>query len=144
MEQKIRSPGKADLAHLAEQEATVVRLLRSRYPDATITHDESDLHWLQRLIDEKVLTPEKTYELQCLGAVLGQVFAAKTPLRWVVVEDEYGRELALQYPNTSVIVFPTTMISKRVEDGRDVDIVPIYRTVAAHVEKLKDKTEYKR
>ncbi len=65
-------------------------------------------------------------------------------LKLVVVEDEYGRDLALQYPNTSVIVFPTTMISKRVEDGRDVDVVPIYRTVVAQVEKLKDETEYKR
>jgi Domain of unknown function (DUF3806) len=144
MQQKITNPGKADLAHLAEQEATVLRLLKSRYPDSTINHDERDLNWLQRLIDEKVLGPDKTYELQCLGAVLGQVFAAKTPLKWVVVEDEYGRNLALQYPNTSVIVFPTTMISKRLEDGRDVDVVPIYRTVAAQVEKLKDEAEYKR
>lgn len=144
VQQKITSPGKADLDHLAEQEATVLRLLKSRYPDAALSHDEGDLNWLQRLVDEKALAPHQTYELQCLGAVLGQVFAARTPLKWVVVEDEYGRDLALQYPNTSVLVFPTTMISKRVEDGRDVDVVPIYRTVAAQVEKLKDETEYRR
>jgi hypothetical protein len=65
MQQKISSPGKADLEHLAEQEATVLRLLKSRYPDATIVHDESDLHWLQRLIDEKALAADKTYEMQC-------------------------------------------------------------------------------
>ncbi|WP_206107892.1 DUF3806 domain-containing protein [Paludisphaera rhizosphaerae] len=144
MEQKITSPGQADLDHLAEQEATVLQLLRTRYPSAVLNHDEGDLNWLQRLVDDEVLAPRQTYELQCLGAVLGQVFATKTPLKWVVVEDEYGRDLALQYPNTSVIVFPTTMISKRVEDGRDVDVVPIYRTIAAQVEKLKDETEYKR
>lgn len=143
MQQKIARPGEADLAHLAKQEATVLRLLRSRYPDATLNHDESDLHWLQRLVDEKA-PPEQIYELQCLGAVLGQVFAARTPLKWVVVEDEFGRDLALQYPNTTIIVFPMTMISKRVEDGRDVDVITIYQTVAAQVEKLKDESEYKR
>jgi hypothetical protein len=68
---------------------------------------------------------------------------AKTPLKWVAVEDEFGRELALQYPNTTIIVFPMTMISKRFEDGRDVDLIPLYRTVAAQVEKLKDDTEHK-
>jgi len=96
------------------------------------------------LVDEKVLRHDQTYELQRLGAVLGQVLAAQTPLRWVVVEDQHGRELPLEYPNTSVIVFPVTMISKRIEDGRDVDVVPLYRTVAAHVEKLKRDAEYKR
>ena len=98
----------------------------------------------QRLIDDKALRADQTAELQALGAVLGQVFAATTPLRWVVVEDQYGRDLALQYPNTTVIVFPMTMILKRVKDGRDVDIVPIYRTIAAQVEKMKDDPEYQR
>src|SRR5262249_48730959 len=129
--QKITELANDDLAKLAEQEATVLRLLKARYPEAALKHDEGDLKWLQRLVDDKALRPNQTHELQCLGAVLGQVFAAKTPLKWVVVEDEFGRTLALQYPKTSVIVFPLTMISKRVEDGREVDVESIYRTVAA-------------
>ena len=59
-----------------------------------------------------------------------------SPLKWVIVEDEFGRTLALQYPKTSVIVFPLTMISKRVEDARDVDVVSIYRTVVTQVERV--------
>jgi len=144
MQQKITPPGDADLAQIAKQEATALQLLRSRYPDAKFDHGETDLKWLQRLVDDKALRREQTYELQCLGIVLGQVFAAQTPLRWVVVEDEFGRDLGLQYPNTTVIVFPLTMISKRVEDGRDVDVIPLFRTVAAQVEKIKDDLEHKR
>ena len=144
MEHRISKPGEADLARLAAQEATVLRILRSRHPEAKLNHDEGDLQSLQRLVDDKVLRPDQTYELQCLGAALGQVFAARTRLEWVVVEDEFGRDLALQYPNTTVIVFPLTMISKRIEDGRDVDVVPIYRTIGAQVEKMKDDPEYKR
>jgi uncharacterized protein DUF3806 len=144
VDQKVTEPGRADLARLAEQEAQVLTLLKAHYPEATLEHNENDLKWLQRLVDDKALRPDQTYELQCLGAVLGQVFAARTPLKWVVVEDEFGRTLALRYPKTSVIVFPLTMISKRVEDGRDVEVMPIYRTVAAQVEKLKDDPEYKR
>jgi hypothetical protein len=142
--QKISKLTDSDLARLAEQEASVTRLLNARYPEAKLKHDEDDLRWLQRLVDEKAVGPTQTYELQCLGAALGQVFATKTLLRWVVVEDESGRDLALEYPGTSVIVFPLTMISKRVEDGRDVDVIPLYRTVVAQVEKMKDDPEYKR
>jgi len=144
VKQKITEPDPADIEQLARREAVVLQLLKSRYPEAALSHDENDLAWLQRLVDEKSLRADQTYELQCLGAVLGQVFAATTPLKWVIIEDEVGRDLALRYPNTSVIVFPMTMISQRVEDGRDVDIVPLYRTVATQVEKLKDETDYKR
>jgi hypothetical protein len=142
--QKITKPTVSDLARLAEQEASVIRLLNARHPEAKLNHDEGDLRWLQRLVDEKAVGPAQTYELQCLGAALGQVFATKTPLTWVVVEDESGRDFALQYPGTSVIVFPLTMISKRLEDGRDVDLIPLYRTIVAQVEKIKDDPEYKR
>jgi hypothetical protein len=144
VEQKITEPDPADIEQLAKREAVVLKLLKERYPDATLGHDEPDLEWLQRLVDDKVLRADQTYELQCLGAVLGQVFAAKTPLKWAVVKDKFGRDLALHYPNTSVIVFPMTMISQRVEDGRDVEIVPLYRTVASQVEKLKDEPDHKR
>jgi hypothetical protein len=144
VQQKVTEPGEADLARLAEQEATVLRLLKLRYPEAKLNHDEEDLRWLQRLVDERALRPEQTYELQCLGAVLGKVFAARTPLKWVVVEDTFGRNLALQYPNTTVIVFPLTMIAKRVEDGRDVDVVPIFRAVSQQVEKMKEDPKYRR
>jgi hypothetical protein len=61
-----------------------------------------------------------------------------------MVEDQFGRDPALQYPNTSIIVFPRTMISQRVEDGREVDAVSLFKTVAAQVEKIKDDPEYQR
>jgi hypothetical protein len=142
--QKITAPTVADLEELAAEESIALRLFQARYPDATLVHGEQDLRWLDQFVKEGGLRRDQTRELRCLGVALGNVFAAKTPLRWVAVEDEYGRELALQYPGTTVIVFPLTMISKRVEDGRDVDVVAIYKAVAAQVEKMKDDQEYKR
>jgi hypothetical protein len=134
VEQRISEPNAADLFRLSEQEAVTLRLLKSHYSDATLKHDENDLHWLQRLVDDKVVGPDQTYELQCLGASLGQVFVAETPLKWVVFEDEFGRDLALQHPKTSWIVFPMTMISKRVEDGEDIDIVQIYQAITDQID----------
>lgn len=122
----------------------MLSLLKTHYGEVKLVHDETDLPLLQRLVDDKVLRSDQTYELQCLGIALGQVFAEQTPLEWVMVEDEYGRDPALRYPNTTVIVFPLTMISKRVEDGQEVDFADLFRTIKDHVEEVKDDPEYKK
>jgi hypothetical protein len=41
-------------------------------------------------------------------------------------EDEYGRDPALRLQGTPFIVFPLTMISKRVERGEDVDVRELF------------------
>jgi hypothetical protein len=135
-----RPLSKDDLLSLEKQEAVVLKLLQSRYgPGATLKHSKTDFQHLQKVIDEKVLRPDQTYELQCLGIVLGQVFAAETPLRWVMVEDEYGRDPALQYPDTTIILFPLTMISKRIEKGQEVDVADLFRGTLEMVAKTREE-----
>ena len=136
---------KENRARLAEQEAVVARLLRSHYGEgASLRHSKDDLLLLQRMIDDRILRRDQTYELQSMGIVLGNVFVNETPLQWVMVDDEHGRDPALQYPNTTVIIFPLTMISKRVEDGREVHVAQIFEVIRKQVEKLKDNPEYRR
>jgi hypothetical protein len=57
-------------------------------------------------------------------------------LVWVTVEDEYGRDPALNVPGTSVLLFPLTMISKRVEQARDVPLEALYKTTVANAERM--------
>ena len=136
---------KEERARLGEQEAVVATLLHSHYGEGTsLRHSKDDLPLLQRMIDDRVLRRDQTYELQSMGIVLGNVFVNEMPLQWVTVDDEHGRDPALQYPNTTVIVFPLTMISKRVEDGRSVHVAQIFEAVRKQVEKLKDNPEYRR
>ncbi len=77
---------------------------------------------------------EQTYELQCMGIVLGDAFVQEMKMEWVVVEDSYGRDPAVRMPGTSVIVFPLTMISKRIEAGEDVDVFDLFNGLAAMVD----------
>ena len=67
----------------------------------------------------------------------GQVFANETPLRWVIVKDEFGRDPALEVPGTSIRIFPLTMISKRVEQGEAVDVAELYHATLKRVEELR-------
>jgi len=43
-----------------------------------------------------------------------------------MIEDEYGRDPAIGYKKTTLLVFPQTMISKRVESGEVVDMRMMY------------------
>ena len=73
---------------------------------------------------------EKTHELQSMGVVLGDVFVQDLGFHWILVQDEFGTVPAIQYENTTIILYPLTMISKRVEKGETVDIFDLYNGIA--------------
>ncbi len=119
-----------DFDRISRQRDVVEGAVRARYGSA-LSGSEADLGVLQRLVDENVFRVDQTYELQSLGIVLGEVFSAHTDLSWVTVRDEYGVDPALRYKETSLLVFPLTMISKRLEEGREVEVRALYEAVLA-------------
>jgi Domain of unknown function (DUF3806) len=54
----------------------------------------------------------------------------------LIVEDEHGRDPAIRYAETSVILFPLTMISKRIESGERVDVFDLYNGMAERAGEL--------
>ena len=90
------------------------------------------------VIDAEALRADQTYELQCLGVVLGRVLVEAIPgLDWAMVHDEYGRDPALRFEKTSILLFPLTMISKRIEEGQNVEVRALFDGVSEHVTHLK-------
>jgi hypothetical protein len=137
MNQRITDPTADDIQRLATQ-LVVVRELSRVHLGRELCQDESDLDALQDLLDRGVLKPEQTYELQCLGVVFGWLLVdALGGVDWCIVEDEYGRDPALRYLSTSMLVFPLTMISKRVEDGQRVVVRELFEGVCHEVDKLR-------
>jgi hypothetical protein len=55
---------------------------------------------------------------------------------WIIVQDQNGRDPAIRYKQTSLILFPLTMISKRIERGEIVDIFALYNGIAVQTKKL--------
>jgi hypothetical protein len=68
--------------------------------------------------------------------VLGDAFVQELKMEWVLVEDASGRDPAVRLPGTSIILYPLTMISKRIERGDKVDVFDMFNSVAAKVEEL--------
>ncbi|GMO70499.1 MAG: hypothetical protein Ta2A_19110 [Treponemataceae bacterium] len=95
----------------------------SRYKYDTI---DGKLHLLQGIIDNEYYGKNDTMELQSLGITFGDALSQQLSLNWVEVEDEYGIDPALRYKNTSILLFPLTMISKRIENDEQVNIKELF------------------
>ena len=98
---------------------------------------QADLVRFQRLLDSGSIAREATYTLQSLGIAFGKVFVNANPgYDWWMVEDEYGRDPAIRYEQSSLLSFPKTMISKRIEDGETVDILELYEGLVSRLSQL--------
>jgi hypothetical protein len=98
---------------------------------------EDKLRLLKIILKERWIEPHETWKLQSLGITFGDILLQKLNLLWVMVEDEHGRDPALIVPGTSIIVYPLTVISKRIERGESVDIQDLYEGLCALVDKRK-------
>ena len=91
------------------------------------------------IIKSDWIQKNETYKLQCLGISLGDIIVQDLKFRWIEVEDNYGIDPAIKLENTSIILFPLTMISKRIEKGEKVNIFDFYSLIKSNVDDLKNK-----
>jgi hypothetical protein len=141
--QSIQRAAQDDRDQIAAHAATVLEMLRARYGDVQLHRTEDDLRLLQRLHDDGGLQAGQERELEAVGIVFGEVLAARTPLKWITVEWQGERSLGLKYPNSNIIVFPGSMIAKRVNRGERVEFESLFRSTVDHVEQMKDDPGYK-
>jgi hypothetical protein len=112
MSDGVRPLSERDSVWLQRAEAHILRWLRDRYGNVSLKHSEADLQLAQRLLDDKAVRRKNTLELQCLGVILGNVFAANTSMQWARVNNEFGDMIALYSDAIEFTLYPPTMISK--------------------------------
>lgn len=94
---------------------------------AALDGTRADLARIQQVVESGFVAREATYTLQALGMAFGKVFVNEnTGYDWWMVQDEYGRDPAIRYQQTTLLAFPRTMLSKRVEDGDPIDVSDLY------------------
>lgn len=140
-EQKITALSDADQKRLRDQRAVVEKYLGNDDSKEKYKTAAGKLDTIRAILQGDIFKRDQKYELQCLGIVLGDVFVQDLEMEWIMVEDEYGRDPAVRLPNTTMILFPMTMISKRIERGEKVDVFDLYNGSAAQVESLKGKAK---
>src|SRR5260370_875406 len=113
--QKITALSEADQKRLRDQRAVIENFLPDDSSRQNYKKAAGKLGIIRAILDRNLFKPTQTYELQCLGIILGDAFVQNLKMEWVMVEDEHGRDPAVRLPKTSIILFPVTMIYKRVE-----------------------------
>jgi hypothetical protein len=137
--QQVTSLAPKDVERLEHQRQAIEKYLGDERSKENYKTAAGKLGLLRALIEQGVFKPTQTYQLQSMGIVLGDAFVQELGLEWVIVQDAYGRDPAVRVPKTSIIVFPLTMISKRIEKGEKVDVFELFNAVAHDIEARRKK-----
>jgi hypothetical protein len=141
--EQITAPNPEDQRRLRDQRAVVEKYLADETSRQKYQTAAGKLGLIRAVLSANVFMPTQTYELQCLGTVLGDAFVQELKMEWILVEDGSGRDPAVRLPGTSIILYPLTMISKRIERGDKVDVFDLFNGVAAKVDEMKNPGDYR-
>ena len=139
----IFEPKYTDFDGINERVSNILNISKEQIND--LHKDEKTLPLIQSIIDRKLYDATQTYKLQSLGIAMGDYMQYKNPdFHWAIVRDEYGRDLCLQYQDLAITSFPMTMISKRIEDGKIVNVKTLVDGLFAQVKDVADNGEHKK
>jgi hypothetical protein len=134
--QEIEAPTEVDIDSIARALIHAEHVVREAL-GAELNGSRADLSVLQKLLDSGTVEREATYTLQALGLAFGRVFVHENPgFDWCMVGDEYGRDPAIRYQRSTLLAFPRTMLSKRVEDGRPIDVTDLFDGLSRRMREL--------
>lgn len=118
----VRNIDQKEADGLEEDRRWVQGLIEGFGSDVVLSKTKSDLPILQTIIENGPYTENPMNELVVIGTAYGDILAAELGLHWVVVTDEYGTDIGLQYRNSEIYLFPRDMIVKRFELGEEIDL----------------------
>lgn len=122
---------------LEKQRAVIAQVLREKFDCYSLPRLKADLAVLQNVIDRQAFGPKQTHEWSCLGVTFGDILAGELGLDWIAYSDELGAEPALNLSDTSIVVFPRTMILKRAERGERADLEDLFQWLEQKVEEFR-------
>lgn len=134
--QRIEPLQEVDRQRLDECRRFVESLVDPASTPGVFESSAGKLKVLQAILDQGVFAKDQTVELRSLGVVLGDVIASELMMEWIIVIDEYGRDAAISTPSRKSILFPLTMISKRIERGESFDLFDFCNWTIAKVQEL--------
>jgi hypothetical protein len=105
-------------------------------PEATYATLDGKLEVIATVLENGWGQRRRNLETQALGVAFGDALAQKLMLDWVTVDDEFGRDPALNWPGTSILSLPLTMISKRVEEGVNLDAYALFTAVGDQISQM--------
>lgn len=89
--------------------------------------------------------PDEGFKLEALGVVLGDALSVMlaidgVPCPWLLVTDEWGTTPALHL-GAQAVMYPMSMIAKRVEAGETVDVRELVIAALQHAEQVRAEAD---
>ncbi len=135
-QQLIEPPTEADIDQIARA-LLHAELVATEVLGSKLSGTRHDLTLIQRLLDTGTIERESTYTLQSLGLAFGRAFLHENSgFDWWMVRDPNGRDPALRYRHSALLVFPKTMLSKRMEDGERPNVTELYDQLSTRLSQL--------
>jgi Domain of unknown function (DUF3806) len=128
-EQRIEEPNAAELQWIAGYVDLATQLAET---EALPTIDELDRLWA-RWLNGSPQPEEANDVVHAVGLAFGQRLVDDLGMRWAVVTDEYGTEMAAYEPLGDTLVFPANLVAKRWESKQTDFLRPISDEVAARL-----------
>jgi hypothetical protein len=137
MDQRVEALLTEDTSRIERHRRWVLSVFHPRAANCDSVQDKLAL--IDAILKSNSIGADETWKLQSLGVVFGDALAQELGLIWVAVDDEYGRDPALSVPGTSMLSFPLTSISKRIERGETVDVFHLFEVACQTIEDFKPR-----
>ena len=128
---KVRDLNQVEQTGFDSEQLWLEEYLRQFGDEFSLQRTPDDIPTLQSLLDLEPFSSGDEQALEILGAALGDVVCSALDMHWVVVDDEYGTDFAIQYRDIKVFAFPRDMIVKRVEAEEMINMTEIYNDLLA-------------
>ncbi len=102
-------------------------------PDSEVNYtDAANMVGLVKgILSSGEITPHRTVELRALGTYVGLAISSATGWPLKQATDGHGTDLAIVFHAPDGVLFPQTLISKRVEAGEDFDVFELVNGLIA-------------
>lgn len=138
MKQRIEPPNEDELAWIAENikaaRSIVATYAMAQGPLEPHSLDEAISAWSRDPREERV---EPNALVNALGIAFGQYLVEKLGMRWAVVSDEHGTDIAVHGIPGDILVFPTAAVAKRVESGETAFFEDLYSQMSMDIGRIR-------
>ena len=137
-EQKIRMLAENEL-RIIEIEVKKSRRFIQKYTGKNLTGTLKDLKLFDYgfkvwMLSEDLRKEKNDEVVNSLGAAFGQLMVKELNMEWVVVNDKYGEDWAIQHKDTGIISYPYSSIYKRIVSKKTDFMEPIFYVVQKSID----------
>ena len=91
---------------------------------------------VRAILDSGEVGRDETAKLRALGTYLGLAISAATGWPAKQLTDEQGTDFVLVFREPDGVVFPSTLLSKRIEAGEEVDVFELVTGLITEVQEV--------